>query len=404
MTRVRRPRHLCFFCEDFPFVDVEQLLQGTLQERVFRQLAAFSILCGEIVELSPDDLELVLETPASEWVETDDDARARALAGRGVLLVDDADGELAELRRRDERLTALNWNLESAVYRFLARWRGVDLREDRNADLLPPTREAIEEFVAAYGAPPPAFHSVDGDTIALPPAERDGDLYEILLRRRTTRSFDRDSALPLEELAAVLRYVFGYHGQARLLGEVTTLKRTSPSAGGFHPVEAYPLVLGVEGVAPGLYHYSGRDHALERVAAMDEGAGRALAARLVCGQTYFADAHVLVALAARFNRAFWKYRNHPKALAALLMDAAHLSQTLYLVCTELGLGAFVTAAVNDADADEQLGLDGYGEGVLAVCGFGVASELPSPFDPSFEPLDSLTRPRGPARSRPDRPA
>jgi putative peptide maturation dehydrogenase len=208
----------------------------------------------------------------------------------------------------------------------------------------------------------------------------------VLLRRRTSRSFDPDRALPLEELATVLRYVFGYHGYARLHGEITTLKRTSPSAGGFHPVEAYPLLLRVEGVEPGLYHYDGRDHVLERLVSMDHSAGRTLAARLVCGQTYFADAHALVILAARFERTFWKYRNHPKALAALLMDSAHLSQTLYLVCTELCLGAFVTAAINNADAEEELGLDGYRDGVLAICGFGLPADQPSPFDPTFEPL------------------
>ena len=184
----------------------------------------------------------------------------------------------------------------------------------------------------------------------------------------------------------MMRYVFGYHGYARLLGEITTLKRTSPSAGGFHPVEAYLLLKGIEGLEPGLYHYAGRDHLLERIEAVAESEARELAARFVCGQSYFADAHALVILAARFERAFWKYRNHQKALAALLMDAAHLSQTLYLVCTELGLGTFVTAAINNVDIEERLGLDGAAEGVLAVCGFGKQAGERSPFDPLFEPL------------------
>lgn len=234
--------------------------------------------------------------------------------------------------------------------------------------------------------PPPAFRAGDGERIELPVAEREGQLYDALLRRRTTRSFDRERPLPLRDLAAVLHYVFGYQGYARLLGEITTLKRTSPSAGGFHPVEAYPLLLRVDGVPPGLYRYDSRDHLLERLAPVEPGEGRELAARFVCGQTYFADAHALVVLAVRFERAFWKYRNHQKALTAVLMDAAHLSQTLYLVCTELGLGAFVTAAVNNADIDERLGLDGYGEGTVAVCGFGVPAAERSPFDPVFEPL------------------
>ena len=89
---------------------------------------------------------------------------------------------------------------------------------------------------------PPAFASVAAPRAVreLPLVERTGELYDVLLRRRTTRSFDRDDSLALSELAVVLRYVFGYHGYAPLLGQVNTLKRTSPSAGGFHPIEAYP--------------------------------------------------------------------------------------------------------------------------------------------------------------------
>jgi putative peptide maturation dehydrogenase len=211
-------------------------------------------------------------------------------------------------------------------------------------------------------------------------------LYDVLLRRRTTRAFDRDASLALWQLAVVLRYVFGYHGYVPLLGQVNTLKRTSPSAGGFHPIEAYPVITGVDELDPGFYHYNGAEHALELLKPLAAHEARAAATEFVCGQTYFADAHVVIVLAARFERAFWKYRNHQKALAALMMDAAHLSQTLYLVATELGLGAFVTAAVNNADVEEQLGLDGYRQGVLAVCGFGKPADEPSPFDPVFRPF------------------
>jgi SagB-type dehydrogenase family enzyme len=181
---------------------------------------------------------------------------------------------------------------------------------------------------------------------------------------------------------------------------VTTLKRTSPSAGGFHPVEAYPLIVAVDGLDSGLYPYNAADHALELLVPFGLDEARAAGTTFVCGQTYFGDAHVLLVLTARFDRAFWKYRNHRKALTALMMDAAHLSQTLYLVATELGLGAFVTAAVNNFDIEERLGLDGYREGVLAVCGFGRPAEDRSPFDPEFLPFV----PRATARDRSGRDA
>jgi hypothetical protein len=66
-----------------------------------------------------------------------------------------------------------------------------------------------------------------------------------------------------------------------------------------------------------------------------------------------------------------------------MMDAAHLSQTLYLVATELGL--FVTAAINGANIEERLGLDGCNEGAVAVSGCGRRAARRSPLEPEFEP-------------------
>jgi len=381
MARVRRPRFLCFTCDDEPFVDVARLLAGEVEPATLRQIYALSLLTGREVALTSDDLELVLSTPSDEWREVEGDSVGR-LTEQGVLVAEDD----AELRGRDDRLRASQWNLYGAIYYFLTRWSGVDLRrlsaQDPTGELLPPTGEIIRSFLDTYGKPPQAFRPQRGELRELPRPTRTGQLYDALLARKTTRRFDTDAPLAEEELGAVLHYVFGYQGYAPLFGEVMTLKRTSPSGGGLHPVDAYPLVFNVEGVEPGLYRYDPRAHALELLGAVS----REEATSFVCGQTYFSSAHVLIALSARFERAFWKYREHPRGLAAVFMDAAHLSQTLYLVCTEMGLGPFVTAAVNNADLDERLGLDGIGEGVIAVCGFGRPSGDPSPFDPVFEPL------------------
>jgi putative peptide maturation dehydrogenase len=391
MARVRRSRYVCFFCDDFPFLDVGLLLRGTVQPVTVRQVYALSILREEAIPLSAEEFDLAVSTP-SDWVEAVDEAATRELARKGVLLSDEDDPELVALRARHESLEHMDWNLEAALYYFLTKWRGIDLRrlagQDEAADLLPPTEEAVRAFVDRYGPPPAAFASVATPLAVheLPLVQRKGELYDVLLRRRTTRSFDRSAPLAQWQLAIALRYVFGYHGYVPLLGQVTTLKRTSPSAGGFHAIEAYPLILAVDGLDPGLYHYNAAEHALELLVPLGVDEARAAATAFVCGQTYFGDAHVLLVLAARFERAFWKYRNHQKALTALMMDAAHLSQTLYLVATELGLGAFVTAAINNADIEERLGIDGYREGVLAVCGFGTPAAEPSPFDPEFLPF------------------
>jgi putative peptide maturation dehydrogenase len=393
MARLRRPVFLFFTCQDHPFLDVEQLLHGVVEPASLRRVYGLSAAVGGAVAVADDELPLILSLPSDDWLESDD-PRLEGLADRGLVLRDGDDPIDTERRRRDELLADTGWNPYAALFHFSTRWHGIDLRAfapgSEVVDELPPVRrEDLEQFVAERGAPPPAFHPREpsGEVTELPLVEGDGAVFELLPRRRTTRSFDAERPVALEELSVVLRAVFGVHGSATALPGVVTLKRTSPSGGGLHPVEAYLLVANVDGLDPGLYRYLTEHHALELIEAVGSPRdAHLLGTAFMCGQTYFGSAHVLAVLTARFERNHWKYHAHDKAYPAILMDAAHLSQTLYLVATELGLGAFVTAAINGVDVDERLGLDGYREGALAICGFGHPAAEPSPFDPSFEPF------------------
>jgi putative peptide maturation dehydrogenase len=205
------------------------------------------------------------------------------------------------------------------------------------------------------------------------------------MERRTTRSFDRDTPMTLAHLDAVLRYVFGCHGYGRNPADVVCIKRTSPSGGGLHPIDVYPIVSNVTGVEPGIYHYNARDHSLVKLSNLEAVESQEMATSFMSGQDFFGAAHVSFVLTARFYRNHWKYRRHQKAYAGILMDAAHLSQTLYLVSAELGLGAFVTIAVNGRDIENCLELDGVSEGVIAMAGCGPKAPHHSPLDLRFSP-------------------
>ena len=94
----------------------------------------------------------------------------------------------------------------------------------------------------------------------------------------------------------------------------------------------------------------------------------------VAQQHWFANAHAMVLLAPRYDRSFWKYRNHAKAYRAITLEAGHLSQTLYLAATEAGMGAYITCAINEPCLEQAFGLDPISNGALAVCGFGWRGE------------------------------
>ena len=97
---------------------------------------------------------------------------------------------------------------------------------------------------------------------------------------------------------------------------------------------------------------------------------RELMYQCVAGQEWFQDVPVMVVMAARFDRLFWKYRRHTKAWRVVHLDVGHLSQTMYLSAADLGLGAFVTAAINDHTIEQALGLQTLKEGAIVIVGFG----------------------------------
>jgi putative peptide maturation dehydrogenase len=381
MARVRRATHVFLRCRDTRVLDVEELLRGRMSIGERSELVAVSLLTSEESSLTREELEALVELP-SEWTDLDElPEQARplvaGLARRGLVVADDGDPGLAELRRRDERLAAEAWHPYAALYHF-----GTRSSPAPDAGV----EAAVHELVDRFGPPPDAFVERDAEEVVELPLRRDCDpLADVLRERRTTRGFDAAATLPLEQLGLVVDAVFGCLATARIAEQLDVVRKSSPSGGALHPIEVYPLVLAVESLEPGLYHYRPRTHALALLEPLDLESARAFAAEATAGQAFFASAQVLFLLTARFYRSHWKYRGHERAYAVLLMDAAHLSQTLYLVCAATGLGAFVTGAIDRPAIEERLGVDPFGEGALAVAGCGI----PGPRlvgEPEFEPF------------------
>jgi putative peptide maturation dehydrogenase len=383
MPLYRRTAYVFLYCHDAGLVDIGLLLRGTVEPIALRQVLGLSALTGRARQVSRGELDVFLQMPSREWSEAPqgEEDRCEALARKGLLISDADDEELVELRRRDEALANDQWHVFAALYHFLTKWQGVDVWHE-----LPESEAAATEaeLVRRWGVPPSPFHTHGRDAVRLPSPVRDGALYELLDRRRTTRGFDGARSMSLDELSVLLHHTFGWRAYARLEADLVIVRKTSPSGGGLHPTEAYPLVRDVDGLEPGIYHYDAGRHLLELIQRASADEVRELAVRVAAGQPFAGDAHALVLLTTRFFRSFWKYRKHDRAYAVLLMDAAHLSQTFYLVCAELGLGAFVTAAINSADAEEGLGLDGFSEGAIALCGCGKPAAR-SPLDAEFLP-------------------
>ena len=270
-----------------------------------------------------------------------------------------------------------DWFGPAAFYHYASRWSGVVARDEvpidatAAASAFEASRVAFEQQTRARGTPP--THRPDrGDVSrALAMPRHEPKAFDILLSRREThRLFDDTTPLALTEIAQLLHRSFAATGVAPLGGGLSALRKHTPSGGGMHPVEAYPLIVDVEGVEPGWYHYRACGHQLAPIQLLSRDAARQEIGRLAAGQHYFTSASMLVALTLRFPRHHWKYPQHGRAYRVMLLEAGHIGQTFYLAATEAGLGAFFTAAINDVDIDAALGLDGIDEGCIALVGCG----------------------------------
>ncbi len=339
-------------------------------------------LAGEVV-VSPAEAAVAMAASPTDWRPYDafeaDAVVVEALRAKALFVVEGSD-----MDARDRLLRDTHWRAVAAANHYASRWSDIDTEaaQERLAEI---THDSLLDRLGP--SPPPVRERTPPSlrrklTVPAPSA-----IDALLDHRVTCRNFDRARALTQEQLSAVLYRAYGARVVHDYAPGVQLLKKGVPSAGALHPTEAYLLVQHVDGVDPGLYHYHPVDHALEPIRAMDAEEAASTARRFVAAQGYFVDAHVMVMPTTRFRRTFWKYRNHAKAYRAVILDVGHLSQTTYLAATELGLGAFITAAINEVDIEHAFGLDPLEEGPLAVTGFGVRGAERNEIE--FDPLNAI---------------
>jgi SagB-type dehydrogenase family enzyme len=188
---------------------------------------------------------------------------------------------------------------------------------------------------------------------------------EVMLRRRTSRRYS-NNPLAESELSKLLYFSWGMTTTVpNPLGDVF-VRKTSPSGGSLHPIEVYPIVLNVDGVPRGCYHYSVRRHGLELLSNED---ARTWIVDACGDQTWVAEAAVIFVCTAFLPRTSWKY-DYSRVARAAISEIGYTGQSAFLTATWLGLGAFTTAALRDEIFENKLGLDPAREPVFSVTGAG----------------------------------
>jgi SagB-type dehydrogenase family enzyme len=248
---------------------------------------------------------------------------------------------------------------EDAVLRSWSSWGPIarafhyGTRTEVTAQFLDPEQQDRSFERKRAMSPPPAAVAEAGPRVPLPEATDDvfryRDLLDVLHHRRSNRTFGSDP-LPLITFGALLQVGAGI---TRIHERTATVFKASPSGGGRHPTEVYAYVRNVAGLEPGVYHYDALRHALEPVGDLPP-ADELIAA---CGdQQWVAEASVVLCYTCAFGRNAWKY-DTPRSYRVLLLDVGHLSQTLWLTATSLGLHTTFTAALRDELIERHLHID-----------------------------------------------
>lgn len=174
--------------------------------------------------------------------------------------------------------------------------------------------------------------------VKLPAALGDRFLIDLMAKRRTVRTA-APQPITVAQLSDCLFAGLGITGfTTNSVGRLPL--GMTPSGGARNPFEAYVFARSVDGLKPGVYHYSAFDHDLARL-------GRAAPpdfSSLLGGQTWADDMPCLIILCADFRRTMWKY-DDANAYRVVLIEAGHIGQNIMLAATRHGLTACPTAAL-----------------------------------------------------------
>ncbi len=218
----------------------------------------------------------------------------------------------------------------------------------------PATQALISRSVSRHSARP---------RVRLPePDYPSASLGELIAARRSRRDFGSQS-ISLQDLSTLLHAGYGVTGQ----GPRTTMEdlrlRSVPSGGALYPLEIYPVVRHLDGIAAGLYHYDPLQHELETVLDGDPtGSLRETIIRLPNLPDLAGSCAVAIFIVGVFWRTRFKYGQ--RGYRWVLIEAGHVGQNLVLAAESLGLAAVPYGGIWDRKVDDLLGLDGVNESVV----------------------------------------
>ena len=215
------------------------------------------------------------------------------------------------------------------------------------------------EWTTTYYKSYPRFQQ-----IALPTPTVRQDLFSVVTNRKS-RWPQRSEPLSPDDYGALLRYGTGIVRPDDILPDGRTF-RAIPSAGMRYPIETYAVVFhGDNQIAPGLYHYDLKGHALT---ALWQRSFTDADARALVPTPWIHKAAALIVFTAVFWRTQTKYGERGYRYA--LLEAGHIAQNMHLVAEALTLPCCTLGGTNDEELEKLLDVESSTESVVYALAVG----------------------------------
>lgn len=196
-------------------------------------------------------------------------------------------------------------------------------------------------------------------------------LRKVIGERKSHRYYT-EASLSLEELSFLL---WATQGIREVSPDGVRFYRNVPSGGNRHSLETYLSIHRVESIENGLYRYLPVEHKLlpVRIApdiAEETNMGLMNQQTHVNDEPYNFTRECAVAFIWTTTpyRSEWRYAMVAHRMIAI--DVGHICQNLYLACGAIGAGVCAIGAIDQAEIDKVLGIDGEEEFVLYAATVG----------------------------------
>jgi SagB-type dehydrogenase family enzyme len=259
----------------------------------------------------------------------------------------------------------------------------------RASKLTPESVRANPPTMDLTTKPSPYRRFADAPRVNMPTKLLDAPVPMLAILSDGLAAVPESQLQPPQDLKTLATWLYFANGivQKNAIKAGAVPPRTCPSSGGLYPFEIYVAAFAIDGLEPGLYHYSVKEFCLRKL--REGGIALAQIKRGRPDLNFLKSVPAALLVSTIFWRSAWRYRQRGYRMA--LLDAGHLVQNIVAAANSLGIQTMPRLQNNDNTMRELIGVSsnadfGISEAVQTMVVWADQAAHPAP-----EPVGPLTR-------------